>query len=74
MINFKHINDVWDYLDQFKTFEGLDEAFGVIPAKFGDFEIANLKSYEIDGYFEICNSYWDDNMSGYEYDYHTIEI
>jgi hypothetical protein len=70
----KHISEVWEFLDQFHTKEDLEEAFGEIPNKFGSFEIVNDKTYEEDGYFEICNSYWDDNVGGYDYDYHTVEV
>ena len=69
-----HINDVWNYLDQFNTVAELEEAFGNIPTKFGYFEITNMSTYKEDGDVEICNSYWNDDVSGYEYDYHTIEV
>lgn len=73
-MEFKHINDVWEYLDQFKTVDELEEAFGEIPSKFGSFDIINKSTIEEDGRIEICNSYWDDNVGDYEYDYHTIEV
>ena len=70
----KHINDVWEFLDQFKTKEELEKAFGEIPNKFGCFEIINTKTYKEDGYFEICNSYWDERIGDYDYDYHYVEV
>lgn len=70
----KHINDVWEFLDQYHTVEELEEAFGEIPSKFGAFEITNKSTCEEDGFVEICNSYWDIEMLDYEYDYHTIEL
>lgn len=69
----KHISEVWEFLDQFKTKEELEKAFGEIPNKFGSFEIINTKTYKEDGYFEICNSYWDENVGDYDYEYHTVE-
>lgn len=73
-MEFKHINDVWEYLDQFKTVEELEEAFGEIPSKFGGFDIINYNTIEEDERIEICNSYWDNNMGSYDYAYHTIEV
>jgi len=70
----KHISEVWNYLDQFHTIDELEEAFGEIPNKFGSFEITNLKTYEEDGCFEICNSYWDEQLGDYEYDYHCVDL
>ena len=70
----KHINDVWNFLDQYHTVEELEEAFGEIPSKFGSFDIINKRTVEEDGFIEICNSYWDIEMLDYEYDYHTIEL
>lgn len=70
----KHINDVWEYLDQFKTVEELEEAFGEVPSKFGGFDIVNRNTIEEDKCIEICNSYWDDNMGSYDYAYHCIYI
>lgn len=67
-----HIDEIWDYLDQFKTKEELEEAFGDIPSKFGSFEIVNWKTYKEEGYFELCNSYWDKNTNDFDYDYHCI--
>lgn len=73
-MEFKHINDVWEYLDQFKTVDELEEAFGEIPSKFGSFDITNKDTIKEDGWIEVCNSYWDGNIGEYEYDYHTIEV
>lgn len=70
----KHINEVWEFLDNFHTKKDLEKAFGEIPSKFGSFEIVNTQTYEEDGYFEICNSYWDENVGDYDYDYHTVEV
>jgi len=70
----KHISEVWEFLDQFKTKEELEKAFGEIQNKFGSFEITNLSTAKEDGYFEICNSYWDENLGDYDYDYHCVEI
>lgn len=70
----KHINDVWNFLDQYHTVEELEEAFGEIPSKFGSFDITNRTTYKEEGFIEICNSYWDIEMLDYEYDYHTIEL
>lgn len=68
----EHINEVWEYLDQFKTPEELEEAFGEIPSKFGSFEVVNPNTYKEDGQIEICNSYWNTQYMDYDYDYHTI--
>lgn len=73
-MKFNHINDVWGYLDQLKTIDELESAFGEIPSKFGSFDITNRDTCEEDGYADICNSYWDDNSGGYDYDYHCVEI
>lgn len=70
----KHINDVWEFLDQFTTIETLEEAFGEIPNKFGSFEIINLETYLQDGIIEICNLYWDDPLGDYDEVYHSIKI
>ena len=70
----KHIKDVWEFLDQFHTQKDLEKAFGEIPNKFGSFEIVNTETYKEDGFFEICNSYWDENVGDYDYDYHCVEI
>ena len=70
----KHISEVWEFLDQFKTVEELEKAFGEIPSKFGSFEIINTETYEEDGYFEVCNSYWDENLGDYMHDYHCVEV
>ena len=70
----KHISEVWEFLDNFHTKKDLEKAFGEIPSKFGSFEIVNTQTYEEDGYFEICNSYWDENVGDYDYDYHTVEV
>lgn len=73
-MEFKHIDDCWNYLDQFKTEEELEEAFGEIPSKFGSFDIVNIGTYEEDGCFEICNSYWDKEVGDYDYDYHYVNL
>jgi len=73
-MEFKHINDCWDYLDQFKTKDELEEAFGEIPSKFGSFDIVNINTYKEDGCFEICNSYWDKDVGDYDYDYHCVNL
>jgi hypothetical protein len=70
----KHISEVWEFLDNFHTKKDLEKAFGEIPSKFGSFDIVNDKTYEEDGYFEICNSYWDENVGDYDYTYHTVEV
>ncbi len=70
----KHINEVWEFLDNFHTKKDLEKAFGEIPSKFGSFDIVNYKTYKEDGYFEICNSYFDENVGDYDYDYHTVEV
>lgn len=72
-MEFKHINDCWNYLDQFHTKETLEEAFGEIPSKFGSFDIVNTETYKEDGRFEICNSYWDKSVGDYDYDYHCVD-
>lgn len=74
METMNHINDVWEYLDQFKTPEELEEAFGDIPSKFGSFEVVNRTTYKEDGVIEICNSYWNTNYMDYDYDYHCVEV
>lgn len=71
---FNHIEDVWEFLDQFHTEEELEEAFGEIPNKFGSFDIVNRDTYEEEGLIEICNSYWNKNIGDYDYDYHCIEV
>lgn len=73
MKDMVHINDVWEFLDNYNTEEELEEAFGEIPSKFGSFDIVNKNTYEEDGYFEVCNSYWDNNLYDYNYSYHTVE-
>ena len=70
----KHISDVWKFLEQFHTEESLEKAFGEIPNKFGIFDIINHKTYKEDGFFEICNSYFDENVGDYDYVYHTIDV
>jgi len=68
-----HISEVWKYLCQFKTKEELEKAFETLPyKKWGSFDITNLSTYEQDGFFEICNSYWDENLGEYQYDYHCV--
>ena len=67
-----YIDEIWDYLSQFKTKTELEEAFEDIPSKFGSFEIVNLQTYEEEGYFELCNSYWNKNTNEYDYDYHCV--
>ena len=66
---FNHIDEVWEYLNQFKTTEELEKAFGDIPSKFGSFTITDE---EEDG-FEICNSYWDEAIGEQEEDFYWIE-
>lgn len=73
-VKFDHISKVWDFLDMFKTVEELEEAFNEIPSKFGGFDIINRSTCEKEGMIEICNSYWDESVGDYDYDYHTIEI
>ena len=73
-MQFKHIHDCWEFFDQFQTLEELEEAFGEIPSKFGSFEVVNTSTYEQDGFFEICNSYWDDNCGCFDYAYHCVDI
>ena len=70
---FTHINDVWEFLDQFNTLEDLENACSEIPSKFGSFEVVNKDSYKDDGHFDICNSFWCDGINGYEYDYHCVD-
>lgn len=71
---FVHINDVWDFLDNFKTVREMEEAFEEIPSKFGSFSIINEYEVTVDGCMEIENTYWDDHTGEYEYDYHTVNI
>lgn len=71
-MEFNHINDCWEFLDQFKTPEELEKAFGEILSKFGSFGVVNPNTYKEDGQIEICNSYWNTNYMDYDYDYHTI--
>lgn len=73
-MEFKHLNDVWDYLDQFTTVEDMEEALGEIPNKFGSFDIINGPTVEEDGFIEICNSFWDRHYGDYDYAYHTVML
>ena len=74
MKQFEHISEVWDFLDNFKTPDEMEEAFGEIPRKFGSFDITNTSTYQKEGFIEICNSYFDENVGDYDYDYHTVVI
>lgn len=73
MKDMTHIKDVWEFIDNYDTEEDLEKAFREIPSKFGSFEIVNKRTYKEDGYFEICHSYWDENLEYYNYVYHTID-
>ena len=67
MREFKHIEEVWDYLSQYKTLKGLKMAISNIPSRFGSFEIRNEKEYKEDNCFEIINTYYDKNIDDYDY-------
>lgn len=71
---FNHISEVWKYLDQFKTPNELESAFGEIPNKFGTFYIDNEMTYEEDGFIQLVNTYWDENVGDYFNDYNCISI
>ena len=71
---FNHVNDVWNYLDQFKDPDELEEAFGEIPNKFGSFEIINKDTYKEDKCIEIENQYYDKALGEFETDYHTVDL
>lgn len=67
--SFNHFDEVWEYLNQFKTKEELEKAFEDIPSKFGSFFITHE---EEDG-FEICNSYWDKAIGEHEENFYWMK-
>ena len=70
--DFDHISKCWQYLDQFKTLEELEDHLEDLPLKFGTFDITNEETAEQEGFAEVRNTYWDDNMCDWDYAYHTV--
>ena len=74
MIGFRHISEVYEFFDAFKTPEALERAFDEVPSNFGAFDITNRTTCEQEGFIEVCNTYFDKNIGDYDYDYHTVLI
>lgn len=69
----KTLGQIWDFLDTHNnSVDDLVRACEAMSGDFGNFEVVNRDTYETDGYFNVCNSYW--NGEDYDYDYHTINL
>lgn len=57
-IEFKHVNDIWDLLEQCETVDQISDVLDEIPSKFG------IWFYDVidEGVIEVTNQWWDDNQ------------
>lgn len=57
-IEFNHVNDIWDLLEQCETEDQISDVLDEIPRKFGTW------FYDIidKGVIEVTNQWWDDNQ------------
>jgi hypothetical protein len=57
-IEFEHVNDIWDLLEQCETLDQISDVLDEIPRKFGTW------FYDIIGenVVEVTNQWWDSNQ------------
>lgn len=72
-MEFTHINDVEEFLQQSKGLKDLENRLGEIPNKFGDFEIIEVDKEN--NFITVRNIYYDKNLQSYEiYDIYLEDI
>ena len=57
-MEFNHINDIWDTLEQCETEEEIEDVLDEIPRKFGTWFCDKIDV----GVIEVTNQWWDDNQ------------
>ncbi len=61
-MEFNHVNDIWDTIEQCETREQIEDVLDNIPRKFGEWWVDQTD--ELDGVIEleVTNQWWDDNQ------------
>lgn len=57
-LEFNHVGDIWDTLEQCETREEIEDVLDEIPRKFGIWFCDKID----DGVVEVTNQWWDDNQ------------
>lgn len=57
-MEFNHVNDIWDTLEQCETLDQIEDVLDEIPRKFGTWFCDVID----DGVVEVTNQWWDDNQ------------
>lgn len=55
---FKHVNDIWDTIEQCETLEEIEDVLDEIPRKFGTWFCDKIDN----GVVEVTNQWWDDDQ------------
>lgn len=69
-MKFKHVDDIWEALDECKTAEEVYDILDNIPAKFGTWwaDVAG------ENQLEVTNQWWDKNQEDMIVESQTLEI
>ena len=61
-MEFKHVNDIWDTIEQCETREQIEDVLENIPRKFGEWWVDQTD--ELDGVIEleVTNQWWDEDQ------------
>lgn len=57
-MEFNHVNDIWDTIEQCETREQIEDVLENIPRKFGTWFCDKID----DGVVEVTNQWWDDDQ------------
>ena len=57
-MEFNHVNDIWDTIEQCETLEEIEDVLDEIPRKFGTWFCDKID----DGVVEVTNQWWDDDQ------------
>lgn len=70
MKKFKHVNDIWEALEDCETATQIYDILGNIPTKFGTWWADVVAAGEL----EVTNQWWDKNQQDMMTESQTFEI
>lgn len=69
-MEFKHINDCWNYLREAKDYNDLIKRCGDIPNRFGTWDVEPNEYHEA----RVINSYYDETFQNWDQDIEDFDI
>ena len=57
-LEFNHVNDIWDTIEQCETLEEIEDVLDEIPRKFGTWFCDKIDN----GVVEVTNQWWDEDQ------------